>query len=193
MCQFVSLSCQFRQKRVMFKWNSAISVFISNSKKRLSCLMRIQLLCFHARYNLNIVMVSEIQPIPFHVKSNHNIVMLVEIQPFPFSQVRSHVKLTSNLHHVMKFQPFSLPCQIGLIQTLHILEFALLCKIFIDHSPRRSSKETILVDNLSRSDTTSENDLTLIASATKKGSGWPTSYMVCKPKFLYRFFAHLYR
>ena len=58
----ISVSCQFRQKRVMFKWNSAISVFISNSKKRLSCLMRIQLLCFHARYNLNIVMVSEIQP-----------------------------------------------------------------------------------------------------------------------------------
>ena len=104
----------------------------------------------------------------FQVKSNHNIVMLVEIQPFPFSQVRSHVKLTSNLHHVMKFQPFSLPCQIDLIQTSHILEFALPCKIFIDHSPRHSSKETILVNNLSCSDTTSENDLTLIASAAKK-------------------------
>ena len=28
---------------------------------------------------------------------------------------------------------------------------------------------------------------------SQKSSGWPTSYMVCKPKFLYRFFAHLYR
>ena len=116
----------------------------------------------------------------FQVKSNHNIVMLVEIQPFPFSQVCFHVKLTTNLHHVLKFQPFSLPCQNGLIQTSHILEFALPCKIFIDHSPRHSSKETILVNNLSCSDTTSENNLTLInCKRSQKSSGWPTSYMVC--------------
>ena len=88
----ISVSCQFRQKRVMFKWNSAISVFISNSKKRLSCLMRIQLLCFHARYNLNIVICHgignsansvscQIQPQHCHVSGNS----AISVQPGSFS------------------------------------------------------------------------------------------------------------
>ena len=69
-----------------------------------------------------------------------------------------------------------------LIQTLHILQFALPCKIFIDHSPRRSSKETILVDNLSRSETTTKKDLSLIASAAKKVLAGPLAEWCTYPK-----------
>ena len=55
-----------------------------------------------------------------------------------------------------------------ILQTLHILEFALPCKIFVDHSPRRSSKETKLVDNLSRADSTTKVDIELLGKAEKR-------------------------
>jgi hypothetical protein len=40
-----------------------------------------------------------------------------------------------------------------LIMCLHLIEYALPCKIFIDHVQRRTTKESILVDNFSRSST----------------------------------------
>ena len=55
-----------------------------------------------------------------------------------------------------------------LIQILHILEFALPCKIFVEHSPRRSSWQTILVDNLSRKDSSKTDDFTKIKKCRKK-------------------------
>ena len=55
-----------------------------------------------------------------------------------------------------------------LLQVLHILEYAIPCKIFVDHSPRRSSTETRLVDNLSRADTTKKNDIESVKNAKKK-------------------------
>ena len=55
-----------------------------------------------------------------------------------------------------------------LIQTLHLIEFALPCKIFVDHSPRRSSWQTILVDNFSRDATVTSNDLEKIQKCPKK-------------------------
>jgi hypothetical protein len=54
-----------------------------------------------------------------------------------------------------------------MIKLLHIIEVAIPCKIFIDHSPRRSSWQTILVDNLSRKHTTTEKDVNLILKAEK--------------------------
>ena len=51
------------------------------------------------------------------------------------------------------------------VQCLHVLEAALECRIFLEHSPRRSSLETILVDNLSRRSTTSPDDLLLLTDA----------------------------
>ena len=68
-----------------------------------------------------------------------------------------------------------------LIQTLHILEFALPCKIFVDHSPRRSSKETKLVDNLSRADTTTSNDLKMVEKALKKRLSGPLADWCVNP------------
>ena len=41
-----------------------------------------------------------------------------------------------------------------LLHLLHLLEVAIRCKTLIEHSPRRSSWQTILVDNLSRKSTT---------------------------------------
>ena len=52
-----------------------------------------------------------------------------------------------------------------LFQILHILEYAIPCKIFIDHSPRRSSWQTNLVDNLTRKHTTTDVDKKLIENA----------------------------
>ena len=52
-----------------------------------------------------------------------------------------------------------------LFQILHILEYAIPCKIFIDHSPRRSSWQTNLVDNLTREHTTTDVDKKLIENA----------------------------
>jgi len=54
-----------------------------------------------------------------------------------------------------------------LIKLLHLLEFAIPCKIFIEHSPRRSSWQTILVDNLTRQVTTTEKDLKIIKNVAK--------------------------
>jgi hypothetical protein len=54
-----------------------------------------------------------------------------------------------------------------IIKLLHLLEFAIPCKIFIEHSPRRSSWQTILVDNLTRQHTTTVKDLELIKNVTK--------------------------
>jgi len=54
-----------------------------------------------------------------------------------------------------------------LIKLLHIIEVAIPCKIFIEHSPRRSSWQTILVDNLSRKSTTTEKDENFICNAKK--------------------------
>jgi hypothetical protein len=41
-----------------------------------------------------------------------------------------------------------------IIQTLHILEALLPCKIFVEHQLRRSTKEAVLADNLTRISTT---------------------------------------
>jgi len=54
-----------------------------------------------------------------------------------------------------------------LIKLLHMLEFAIPCKIFIDHSPRRSSWQTNLVDNLTRDVTTTEKDLKILENVAK--------------------------
>ena len=54
-----------------------------------------------------------------------------------------------------------------LIKLLHILEFAIPCKIFIEHSPRRSSWQTNLVDNLTRELTTTEKDLKILEHVAK--------------------------
>ena len=51
---------------------------------------------------------------------------------------------------------------------LHLIEYAIPCKIFIEHSPRRSSWQTILVDNLSRKITTTEKDIKQIKNAKKQ-------------------------
>ena len=61
----------------------------------------------------------------------------------------------------------------SLIQTLHLFEFALPCKIFVDHSPRRSSVETILVDNLSRENSTTKADLNMLRNAQKSRLSGP--------------------
>ena len=61
----------------------------------------------------------------------------------------------------------------SLIQTLHLFEFALPCKIFVDHSPRRSSVETILVDNLSRANSTTKADLNMLRNAQKSRLSGP--------------------
>ena len=55
-----------------------------------------------------------------------------------------------------------------LIQTLHLIEFALPCKIFVDHLPRCSSWQTILVDNFSRDATVTSNNLEKIQKCPKK-------------------------
>ena len=47
------------------------------------------------------------------------------------------------------------------------LEFAIPCKIFIEHSPRRGSWQTVLVDNLTRQVTTTEKDLKIIKNVAK--------------------------
>ena len=44
------------------------------------------------------------------------------------------------------------------LQTLHVIEAALECRLFIVHSPRRSTPVTCLVDNLSRLSTTTSSD-----------------------------------
>ena len=46
-----------------------------------------------------------------------------------------------------------------LVQTLHILEAALPCKIYVEHVKRRSNPMSILVDNLSRTSSTKKPDL----------------------------------
>ena len=55
-----------------------------------------------------------------------------------------------------------------IFQILHLIEYAIPCKIFIEHSPRRSSWQTILVDNLSRKITTTEKDIIQIKNAKKQ-------------------------
>ena len=74
LCQFVSLSCQFRQKRVMFKWNSAISVFISNPTTT-----------FH---------VTETLPFLFQVSFIKNVCHTYKQK---FCHSRFHVKFTKNV------------------------------------------------------------------------------------------------
>ena len=46
-----------------------------------------------------------------------------------------------------------------LIQTLHILESAIPCRIYVEHVKRRSNRMAILVDNYSRLSTTKEPDI----------------------------------
>ena len=60
-----------------------------------------------------------------------------------------------------------------LIQILHLFEFALPCKIFVKHSPRRSSWQTSLVDNLSRKDSTSDVDLARLKNCRKRTLSGP--------------------
>ena len=60
-----------------------------------------------------------------------------------------------------------------LIQILHLFEFALPCKIFDDHSPRGSSWQTKLVNNLSRKDSTSDADLATLKNCKKKTLSGP--------------------
>ena len=50
-------------------------------------------------------------------------------------------------------------CTSIFIQTLHLLEAALSCRIFIQHVPRRSTKLAKLADNLSREKSSSEETL----------------------------------
>ena len=54
-----------------------------------------------------------------------------------------------------------------IFQILHIIEYAIPCKIFIEHSPRRSSWQTNLVDNLTRDNTTLSTDENLVKNAKK--------------------------
>ena len=69
----------------------------------------------------------------------------------------------------------------SLIQTLHLIEVALPCKIFIEHSPRRSSWQTILVDNLSRKETTTTCDKKSLGDCQKKDFVRPPRYVVITP------------
>ena len=55
-----------------------------------------------------------------------------------------------------------------IIQTLHLIEMALPCKIFFDHTPRRSCKFSKMVDNLSRELTTTKNDLFMLENSKTK-------------------------
>ena len=66
----------------------------------------------------------------------------------------------------------------SLIQTLHLIEVALPCKIFIKHSPRHSSWQTILVDNLSRKETTTTCDKKSLGDCQKKDFVRPPRYVV---------------
>jgi len=54
-----------------------------------------------------------------------------------------------------------------IFQILHIIEYAIPCKIFIEHSQRRSSWQTNLVDNLTRDSTTLSTDENLVKNAKK--------------------------
>ncbi len=49
------------------------------------------------------------------------------------------------------------------LQILHVLEAALECRVFLVHSPRRSSPATCLVDNLTRASTTTPQDRMVFA------------------------------
>ena len=60
-----------------------------------------------------------------------------------------------------------------LIQILHLFEFALPCKIFVEHSPWGSSWQTKLVNNLSRKDSTSDADLATLKNCKKKTLSGP--------------------
>ena len=51
-----------------------------------------------------------------------------------------------------------------LVQTLHILEAALPCKIFVEHVKRRSNRMSTLVDNLSRISSTKNPDLAMLVN-----------------------------
>ena len=64
---------------------------------------------------------------------------------------------------------------------LHLIEYAIPCKIFIEHSPRRSSWQTILVDNLSRKITTTEKDIIQIKNAKKTVSRWSSKKLDRQP------------
>ena len=68
-----------------------------------------------------------------------------------------------------------------LIQTLHIFEAALPCRIFIEHVKRRSTNLSKLVDNLSRSKTTYTKDLNLISNAKKGTMNGPLVEWIANP------------
>ena len=68
-----------------------------------------------------------------------------------FAWINKTVKTDSSLYEIF--------------QILHLIEYAIPCKIFIEHSPRRSSWQTILVDNLTRKNTTLLLDENLIKNA----------------------------
>ena len=52
-------------------------------------------------------------------------------------------------------------------KTTSSLEFAVTCEVFIEHSTRRGSWQTVLVDNLTRQVTTTEKDLKIIKNVAK--------------------------
>ena len=64
-----------------------------------------------------------------------------------------------------------------LIQTLHIFEAAIPCRIFIKHEKRRSSKLSKLVDNLSRLSSTTEMDLKMIKKSKTMFNRWTVTGM----------------
>ena len=68
-----------------------------------------------------------------------------------------------------------------LFQIIHIIEYAIPCKIFIDHSPRRSSWETILVDNLTRKHTTTNADKKLIVNSKNYSLTGPLLKWITNP------------
>jgi len=69
-----------------------------------------------------------------------------------------------------------------IFQILHLIEYKIPCKIFIDHSPRRSSWQTILVDNLTRKFTTTEKDEIIIKESEKYLLAGPLKYWIDNPE-----------
>jgi hypothetical protein len=84
-----------------------------------------------------------------------------------FAWINKTVKTDSSLYKIF--------------QILHLIEYAIPCKIFIEHSPRRSSWQTILVDNLTRKNTTLLLDENLIKNAEKHELSGPLKNWIDNP------------
>ncbi len=77
-----------------------------------------------------------------HLLKERNILLLVDNEPFVSSWQRRYAKRS-------KFTSI-------LVQTLHILEATLPCRIFVQHTKRCSTTPAKLVDKLSRTSTTDQ-------------------------------------